>query len=425
MTTSEQKTTYITAALEGELAKLRTTSEGRNNTLFKVAARCYQFSEAGAVSEAELDDCLTREARTIGLPLQEIQHTLKSARKSARGKPARIPTGNETVTLRRGRQPIVAPEDTEPPNALWQRRLGDFIRYAQGHLGTSVVYKANKTPLVWLKTRGLQEETIHTACLGYNPEHVYLPREQAGLLPEMDERGKMITKIWLPAGIVIPWYVAGELWRVTIRQPTEGSHKYHTVNAGGKGNALYNADAIALNKPAMLVEGVFDVLAVQQVAGDLIAPVACGTTGARRIKWIFQLSRANVVLVSLDNDQAGQQNATTYWLTALSDTARRWRPLWSDPSAMVQQGFDVRAWVQAGLELILEPIAGQQEWLRPYEASDIRTLWAAERASGHLNPTDELMLDLDQLGLAGQQELADRIARRMAERQVGEKNEDQ
>ena len=107
-------------------------------------------------------------------------------------------------------------------------------------------------------------------------------------------------------------------------------------------------DAIVPTRPARLVEGVFDALAVQQVAGDLVTPVATGTTGARRARWIALLSCAPVVLVSYDND------AARYWLDALAPHAVRWRPFWDDPAAMLADDGELRAWIQTGLSVVAE-----------------------------------------------------------------------
>ncbi len=82
-------------------------------------------------------------------------------------------------------------------------------------------------------------------------------------------------------GIVIPWYVDGAVWKLTIRRPS-GTPRYVTVT--GSANVLYNVDALQPGRVAVLVEGPFDVLAVEQAAGDLVASVASGTTGARRMR---------------------------------------------------------------------------------------------------------------------------------------------
>jgi hypothetical protein len=203
--------------------------------------------------------------------------------------------------------------------------------------------------LNWLVGRGLDESTIAWACLGYNPTALERPRAKWGMPP--DEAGR--ETFWLPVGIVIPFFVRGKLWKLSIRclaPHLSPGNKYKTVP--GSANALYNADAIQRGTPALLCEGVIDALAVQQVAGDLVAAVAAGTTtGARRVPWIARLATASLVLVAMDAD-AGGEEAAGYWLDVLRHNARRWRPLFDDPAAMLQVGLDVRGWVEVGLTVV-------------------------------------------------------------------------
>jgi DNA primase len=191
----------------------------------------------------------------------------------------------------------------------------------------------------YLHNRGLSIDTIATAGLGYNPRDWYLAPDALSLDRERN--------VWLPRGIVIPWYVDGRLWKVAIRRGVQGEHKYHTV--AGSSNCPYGIDDVQPDKPVMLVEGPFDRLAVQQAAGDMIAPVAVGTTSARKLRWIAAIARASTALVTLDNDDAGNGGAS-YWISALQEQSRLWRPLWGDPAQMLQDGADVRKWVRNGLE---------------------------------------------------------------------------
>jgi hypothetical protein len=157
-------------------------------------------------------------------------------------------------------------------------------------------------------------------------------------------------KIWLPQGIVFPWWLGDELWRVVIRRvgaDVPKDQKYMTVS--GSSNTLYRMDTVEPNAPAMIVEGCLDALAVAQEVGDLLAVVAAGsTTGGRLERWIGRLGLASTVLVSFDADRAGEE-AATWWLQALGCTGKRWRPYWDDPNAMLQGGADLRTWVREGL----------------------------------------------------------------------------
>jgi hypothetical protein len=126
--------------------------------------------------------------------------------------------------------------------------------------------------------------------------------------------------VWLPPGITLPWFQAGELWRLIIRRigPAVPKDKKYIAVSGGS-NTLYRADTTQANRPAMLVEGVLDALAIVQEADDLLAVAAAGsTTGGRLERWIGRLGLASMVLVSFDADDAGEEaaawrNAPALW----------------------------------------------------------------------------------------------------------------
>lgn len=231
----------------------------------------------------------------------------------------------------------VAPDACEPPPAAWRASGGAFVLWAQQQLMSAPTARA------YLHGRGLTDATIAAAGLGYNPSALERSRATWGLAPDA-EHG---DRFWLPAGIVIPTRIDGTLWKIQIRRDVvrDGQDRYKTVS--GAANALYGADSVQPVRPALLVEGPFDALAVSQAAGDLIGVAACGTSGARRVRWLAQLALASTVLIGFDADAPGD-TAAAYWLDALPQ-ARRWRPWYADPAQMLQDGQDVRGWALAGL----------------------------------------------------------------------------
>lgn len=99
-----------------------------------------------------------------------------------------------------------------------------------------------------------------------------------------------------------------------------GSRKY--IGPAGWSNGLYGADALRCDRSVLLVEGELDALTVRQHAGDLVTPVATGSTGgARRVMWLSRLAVCARVLVAFDSDPAGDE-AAQYWLDALPNAAR-------------------------------------------------------------------------------------------------------
>lgn len=231
-------------------------------------------------------------------------------------------------------------EPLAPPNANWQERGRVFAAECEVALWSEIGARA----LAWLRGRGLSDDVIREARLGYNAQDRWEDRGKWGLGPG--------RPIWLPRGIVIPWEIEGNLWRINIRRPlspaqeARGEPKY--IGPAGWANALYNADRLEPGRPAVLVEGELDALTVRQHAGDLAVTVATGSVGgARRTRWLARLAIASLVLVAFDADDAGEE-ASAYWLKVLPN-ARRWRPYWGDANAMARDGADLRAWVMAGL----------------------------------------------------------------------------
>lgn len=241
----------------------------------------------------------------------------------------------------RVKRPLQPPRLSTAPNTTWQARARAFCEACERALWTPEGAKA----LAYLQKRGFRPETLRTAQMGYHRTDTYELRSAWGLEPD----GK--REVWLPRGIIFPWWVHEELWRIAIRRPvskpSQKDPKYVSVSGGG--NILYRVSTLRPNAPAMLVEGMLDALALAQEIGDLCAVVAAGsTTGGRLERWIGRLSLASLVLVSFDSDLGGEE-AATWWLKALGACAQRWRPYWDDPSSMLEGGADLRGWVAAGL----------------------------------------------------------------------------
>jgi len=222
--------------------------------------------------------------------------------------------------------------------------------------------------LAYLHHRGLTDDTIRAAQLGYHGVETWEEPQLWGLAADQ-------KRIWLPPGIVFPWLIGSELWHISIRRigDTVGIEPRYVV-VSGSGNTLFGVDTLQPNAPAMLVEGVLDALSVLQEAGDLLAVVATGsTTGGRLERWVGRLSLASTVLVAFEADDAGE--AAAWWLMALGARAKRWRPYWGDPNQLLQDSVDLRMWVREGL-------GSESRWWRDVArwSDDHRERWG-ERAA--------------------------------------------
>jgi DNA primase len=223
------------------------------------------------------------------------------------------------VSVRRGHRKPKPRTSRQAPKNVWQDRARQFIESSAAEQGRVEAY---------LKTRGLSVQT----GLGWNPKSVRDDASSWGL------DGKAV---WLPAGLVIPWVIDGEVWTVRIRRE-RGEPKY-IMPRGGRGSGMYRIDTVG-DRPVVLCEAEIDALTVVQEAGDLVDVVATGaSTGGREKPWLLSLACVPQVLVAFDADSAGEK-ASEWWLEMLGN-ARRLRPTEHDINAMHMSGRSVRDWV--------------------------------------------------------------------------------
>ena len=219
----------------------------------------------------------------------------------------------------------------KPPPRAWQTRAWELTEASISLLWSDVGQRAR----TWLQQRGLSEETMQLSMLGYNPADRREPASLWGLDRE--------NELYIPRGITIPWVIQSDIWRFNVRRPA-GTPRY--IGPAGSSNGLYNIDDVARDHPVVLVEGEVDALSVMQVTG--IPAVATGSTsGSRRRRWVLELMKASIVLIAFDSDEAGEK-ASAFWYEALPNSCRL-RPYWDDANQMLQDGVDLKKWVEQGL----------------------------------------------------------------------------
>jgi hypothetical protein len=323
---------YIQKVLDGELEELRKADGGRNNCLFRVATRLYQFVEGGSLDEDFITNLLVTEVASMGLPIHEIRTTLKSARHKVLGKPANVPAlvPNQSSTI------LHTPDPALPPSAEWQNTAAAFLDWSRGNLKKT----DNKHAIDYMASRKIGLTTLEKYSIGYNPNTLYRSRNRWGL--SEDES----TSLVLPEGIVIPYFVDNTIWKIEIRS-TEGKNK-HTI--AGSANAIWGLDGIDINKPAMMTEGVINGLTIAEYGDGYVQPIALGAiTHARKVKFMSKLSSIVAVLISTDSDVAGESGAN-WWKEVLQHNAVRWKPLFGDINEMAMKDQDVKSWLDSGLD---------------------------------------------------------------------------
>jgi DNA primase len=249
----------------------------------------------------------------------------------------------------RKEQPRTAPAAWEPreataPAAIWQERARVFL---DGAIDTLWSERGAKLR-AWLRTeKGLHDATIKGACLGLNLADKSEPRATWGLDIQRKEDGTD-KKQWLPAGLVIPWVVNGDVQRLRIRRNDPGDGPRYVIASGSSMTpAAWNLERGA----AVIVESELDGLLLSQETGDFCAVVALGSATSKTNKESHDLLRAMpIILVSLDTDEAGAKAAWKFWPDTYGTKARRWPTVkGKDASEARLNGLDLRAWVIAGL----------------------------------------------------------------------------
>jgi len=256
---------------------------------------------------------------------------------------------------------------------IWQERADSIVTLAQRYL-----YSEHGTPgLAYLHSRGLTDEIIKSAELGYCQKYVFDDATKWGF-----QEGKSL----LARGIVIPWRdVSGRVVCIRFRRlpedTSEDAKKCYGIDGktsminryrvvfGSSTQHLYQEGTAKPGRDAVLLEGELDALAATQSLDSLTAVVATGSTSwGRNSSSIERLSRCIQVLVCYDADKAGDK-ASKYWLTSVSN-ARRWRPLYSDANDMLNGGVDIATWIKVGLET--KPEVNQEDEIVETDVAALR-----------------------------------------------------
>jgi len=229
----------------------------------------------------------------------------------------------------------------DPPSDLWQQQAAAFLNWSQAILWDNHYVKVRE----WLlNERGLNEETVKQAGLGWIPQDYYADRESWGLPESFNEQGKN-TKLWLPAGLVIPCFHDNQLHRIRIRRhvPSDGM-KYYIVPGSSMTPMTLGNDNVFI-----LVESELDTILLHQEAGDLATVIALGSSEIKPDTILYnRLKQADKILVSLDMDEAGAKSSE-FWMDHFPQ-AIRWPVIkGKDPTEAYLNGLKLRKWVLTGI----------------------------------------------------------------------------
>jgi len=282
----------------------------------------------------------------------------------------------DTPHAARGAQSQRQAASAQCPERIWQEKAAALVQHAHQAL------LADEKMLAYLSGRGLPLGCVEKNCLGYLPADVYRARASWGLPVELKDDGNP-KKLFIPAGIVIPWFVNGEIHRIRVRKDkvrNEKDARYYWVP--GSGN-----DIICLNPTAsahVVVESDLDGLLIDWAAGDLVGTIPLGTCSSDpKETALAALEKSLRILIALDFDAPRVQEKTgetiipggkssLKWLQRFPRTARRWPvPFGKDPGEAYQAGVDIRAWIISGLPPAMKVITRKAETMNDPKRFDL------------------------------------------------------
>ncbi len=233
------------------------------------------------------------------------------------------------------------PERILPPPLVWRQQAAEFVEKT-----VSILWQERGLEVrEYLHHRGINDRSMRSTKLGLNPIDRWFDRSSWGLPAGTTEHGKP-KQLWIPAGLVIPWTVGGDVHRIRIRRMDATEPRYVIVSGSTKQPLRLGQ----LNR-VVVVESDLDGILISQQAGDLVSAVSLGSVSLRPDQETHKhLRTAEVILLALDADEAGARNVS-WWKEQFGDKVKRWPvPVGKDPGEAFRAGVDIRAWIKAGMD---------------------------------------------------------------------------
>ena len=153
--------------------------------------------------------------------------------------------------------------------------------------------------LSYLHGRGLTDETIRSARLGYI---------SGASIPTRDG-----DRTYRVSGVVVPWYADGRLAKVNVRRLREGDQKSKYMSAFEDRPSLYSLATIRPGSPLVAVEGEFEAMLLHQEIGEYACVLTVGSSSARVDAEIRRAARSCLaVFAAHDADDAGDKAAAKW-----------------------------------------------------------------------------------------------------------------
>lgn len=223
---------------------------------------------------------------------------------------------------------------------IWRKRINGISCRAHEQL------IADPSKLEWLETeRSIKAETAKRFGLGWIYQDHYFRRHDFGL----ENTGK---KLFIPSGLTIPYPDI----RLRIRRDNPGKQDRYRTVAGSTNDPFLIGNFHETT--AVILESELDAILLSQESQRNLFIVALGSAQKKPDEALLvMLSFCPVVLVALDNDEAGAK-AARWWLENLQNSFRTLSPkkIGKDLTDAFINGLDLNEWLSISLELYCDSI---------------------------------------------------------------------
>ncbi len=235
------------------------------------------------------------------------------------------------------------PRKVQAPEELWQEKAAAVLF---GYYKFMLSAKGSKHRS-WLNERGINNQTIKTARLGWNSYSANFDRQSFGLPIERNQKTGKSKTVWIPEGLIIPYFKNDKVARLRIRQNKPISDDRYII-APGSFTGYFQYPGIVPGRSSIVVEAELDGWLIWQEAGDLINVFAIGNSSARPdVETDKILSSSKSILACLDFDSAGLKEQE--WWDKNYNAVPWVTPVDKDPGEAYKAGLNIRDWIKAGL----------------------------------------------------------------------------
>ena len=159
-------------------------------------------------------------------------------------------------------------------------------------------------------------------------------------------------KLFLPQGLVIPFIRYKKILRLRIRRTNPGEYsKYHIVS----GSLMHPFRTRYFDeKTAIIVESELDAILLSQEIHEDVLIIALGAVRIRPDKKLADiLDGMDHILISLDNDEAGNREYNDFWKVNFPQSYQHDVPdnYGKDPTEALLNGLDLYKWYMDGIEV--------------------------------------------------------------------------